>query len=603
MASSTQPRRRLGQTAQVFAYGHLLQTLPSKETRPTRPEPEWNAPPIDSSDESTSSPLKASGSPDLSEAELPATKKSALSGLRVPRLEPGRLSDDDGEASGHIKPTTFTSRRQNTRQGGYGSGQKRSRDPFEDGEGERDPFGMLSSSQPSQGQSKRVQTYKSRNIHGSAPSLKRTKSVKKTEEPVVKKAQNGFRVFDAEAALAKRMNPQYTPTANTDLRTVDGLPEKSEGNGWKEPPKLSGAKSSPARGTRRSSRNQPLPEKPAAEFHMPPAVPTRLNSAPNGKKDVAFMVPPTLPSTQPTKPATFKIPACLHRFAEIVDITSPSKESLNRQSTTSSYPSLAANTSSSTSSLSSPPSSPLLIAPSPSADILPPLSLPSNLLSLCPVCQVSVPASVLQDFTATYTASKPSSRLTVRQQAHFCRTHRTASAQETWHSRGYPTIDWAGLPTRLSKHHDLILSIIKNTTPKPSYYRTVFYQKVATGINRTALQAFTRMDEDGCAEMGYYGSKGAGIMMEYLIEHFKRPLRRLAQDDKVVVAGGGVSGFVQRVLVPELVVRLVGEDMGVGEAEEARRIVGESAELGALLCEEEEEVVEGEEEEGVGYGE
>jgi len=110
------------------------------------------------------------------------------------------------------------------------------------------------------------------------------------------------------------------------------------------------------------------------------------------------------------------------------------------------------------------------------------------------------------------------------------------------------------------------------------------------------------MNEDVGAEMGYYGSKGAGIMMEYLIEHFKRPLRRLAQDDKVVVAGGGVSGFVQRVLVPELVVRFVGEDMGVGE-EEARRVVGESAEVGALLCEEEEEVVEGEEEEGVGYGE
>jgi len=46
----------------------------------------------------------------------------------------------------------------------------------------------------------------------------------------------------------------------------------------------------------------------------------------------------------------------------------------------------------------------------------------------------------------------------------------------------------------------------------------------------------------------------------------------------------------------------VGEDMGVG-VEEARRVVGESAEVGALLCEEEEEVVEGEEEEGVGYGE
>lgn len=75
-----------------------------------------------------------------------------------------------------------------------------------------------------------------------------------------------------------------------------------------------------------------------------------------------------------------------------------------------------------------------------------------------------------------------------------------------------------------------------------------------------------------------------------------------------MVAGGGVSGFVQRVLVPELVCRLVGEDMGIadGDEDEVRRVVEEGVELGALLCEEEEEVVEGGEdgeEEGVGYGE
>ena len=204
-----QPRRRLGQTKEVLPYGHLLKTLPSEGTPNTRPEPEWNAPPIDSSDESPSPPLEASGSPDLSEAGIPTIKKPVRSGFRVPRLEAGSLSDDDGEADGHIKPTVFTSRRQNTRQGGYGSGQKRSRDLVEDGAGERDPFGMLSSSQLSQGQFKRVQTYKSRNIHSSAPSPKRTKSVKKIEEPVVKKAPNGFRIFDAEAALAKRMSAQH----------------------------------------------------------------------------------------------------------------------------------------------------------------------------------------------------------------------------------------------------------------------------------------------------------------------------------------------------------------------------------------------------------
>lgn len=607
MASSTQPRRRLGLTAHVLPHGHLLKNFPSKEARPTRPEPEWNAPPIDSSDESISPPVEASGSPDLSGSDLPASKKPVRSGFRVPSPEPGRLSDDDEEPAGHIKPTTFTSRPQNTRQGGYGSGQRRSRDLIENEDGERDLFGMLSSSQLSQGPPKRFQTYKSRNIHGSAPSPKRTKSVKKTGEPVAKKAENGFRTFDTEAALASRMNSRHLSTAHVDLRTVNGLSKKSEQNGWKEPPKLLGLKS-PNRGTRRSSRNQPLLEQPVAEFQMPPAVPPRLNSTANGKKDVAFVVPPTLPPAQTTKPATFKMPVCLQEFTGSVDLSSPSKGSLNRQSTTSSYPSVTADASSPTSSLSSPPSSPLLLPPSPSANLLPPSSSPPNPPSLCPVCLAPVSPSLLADFTATHTARKPSSRLTVRQQALFCRTHRTASAQETWHARGYPFIDWAALPARLATHHAFILSVIKNTTPTPSYYRNVFSQKVATGINRTAVQAFQRAGEDGGAEMGYYGSKGAGIMMDYLIEHFQRPLRRLAQGDKVVVAGGGVSGFVQRVLVPELVCRLVGEDMGIadGDEDEVRRVVEEGVELGALLCEEEEEVVEGGEdgeEEGVGYGE
>ena len=45
---------------------------------------------------------------------------------------------------------------------------------------------------------------------------------------------------------------------------------------------------------------------------------------------------------------------------------------------------------------------------------------------------------------------------------------------------------------------------------------------------------------------------------------------------------GGVSGFVQAVLVPELAEQLVGEDMKVS-AETAREIIDESAELGDLL--------------------
>lgn len=53
---------------------------------------------------------------------------------------------------------------------------------------------------------------------------------------------------------------------------------------------------------------------------------------------------------------------------------------------------------------------------------------------------------------------------------------------------------------------------------------------------------------------------------------------------------GGVSGFVQAVLVPELAQRLVMEDMRVGD-DRARDVIVESAELGDLLNPEAEEKV------------
>ena len=78
--------------------------------------------------------------------------------------------------------------------------------------------------------------------------------------------------------------------------------------------------------------------------------------------------------------------------------------------------------------------------------------------------------------------------------------------------------------------------------------------------------------------------------MDCLVTSFSRPLRRLAKTDKLIVASGGVSAFVQAVLVPELAVSLVKEDMRVDD-EAARLIIEESSKLGELVNEEEEEVV------------
>ena len=79
-------------------------------------------------------------------------------------------------------------------------------------------------------------------------------------------------------------------------------------------------------------------------------------------------------------------------------------------------------------------------------------------------------------------------------------------------------------------------------------------------------------------------------MMDHLIGVHAGQLRRLSGTDKLIASCGGVSTYVQAVLVPELATAVVGDDLGVG-AEDARKVLGESAEVGRLLCEEVDDVI------------
>lgn len=74
---------------------------------------------------------------------------------------------------------------------------------------------------------------------------------------------------------------------------------------------------------------------------------------------------------------------------------------------------------------------------------------------------------------------------------------------------------------------------------------------------------------------------------------FSDKIRRVAVSSKLMASmgvSGGVSGYVQTVLVPEMAQGLVMEDLGVG-AEEARRVIAESSDIGDAVHEEEEEKV------------
>lgn len=73
------------------------------------------------------------------------------------------------------------------------------------------------------------------------------------------------------------------------------------------------------------------------------------------------------------------------------------------------------------------------------------------------------------------------------------------------------------------------------------------------------------------------------------MSRFASKLRRLAASDKLI-SSGGVSRYVQAVLVPELAVLLIKDDMGLDE-DRAREVMRDSVDIGNLLNEEEDETI------------
>ncbi|MCJ1477525.1 hypothetical protein MMC13_006197 [Lambiella insularis] len=552
------PKRRMGLTKVDLGYSlHPNIQLNAKEQKSPKPEPAVDAPPVDSSDESILSNADVSPPRALSEDELPTTDKAKREGYRV-QILPMKVLDDSDTENGHIKPTTFTSSGRDGRGARYVLDKKRTME----GIPEDDDVMILSQSS----QNKRSKTYKSKNLHGSDPPARQKKAHKQPGN-VVTTGTNGFKAINTDT-----ITTPFNKSSSTKAKKT-----------FKEPPKLSFEVTSPVRGTRRSVRIHCAGDTPKDTFQLPPTIPPRLTKLSKPETKSSFVAPPFLINGQASEVVgSFKMPAHRQEMTCDVDLTDipSSKETSNHYSISSV---------SSISSLSSPPSSPILAASAIDIDLstfssmTPPPSAQST-LTLCPFCQDPISASALLAFTAE---RKTSHRLTVRQQAHFCRIHKTESARETWKIRGYPNINWSAIPARIERHHDFIISLMQDM--RPSFYRTLLMQKVASGKSRTAVQALMDDGVDVAAEMGYYGSKGASIMMEHIVSKYSKEIRQLAGADKVVAAAGEVSGFAQSVLVPELVCRFVMEDMNLITEEEGRRVCAESADLGFFLCEAEDD--------------
>ena len=227
---------------------------------------------------------------------------------------------------------------------------------------------------------------------------------------------------------------------------------------------------------------------------------------------------------------------------------------------------------------------------------------PNQLTAQCPLCSQPVSNTLLEEFTirhsssSTKSKSPPRPRLTSHLQQKFCREHRAQTAQETWQAQGYPTIDWETLATtRITRHLSAMRSILQNTTP--SFYRDRLVDAAHAGKGRRNLLKYLKEGVLDVAKFGYYGPRGAKVAAEAITLRLSRELVEASNTD-LVVRDVGVAGFVQAVLVPELLGRWVTEDRGLrlegdGWRDEVRTVLEESNEMGALVNEDEDRVVAG----------
>ncbi|KAK3986682.1 RTC4-like domain-containing protein [Cladorrhinum sp. PSN332] len=211
---------------------------------------------------------------------------------------------------------------------------------------------------------------------------------------------------------------------------------------------------------------------------------------------------------------------------------------------------------------------------SPLTDLDSPIALDSA--PMCPLCKKEVD----KDYHSNFTKSNPV--WTVQNMQRFCKGHTKHSAKAFWAEQGYPKIKWLELDDRISQHLPLLRSILEGK--QSSHYSDLFKDKIKSGHNRTLL----RSDELNLTP-GYYGIRGLRQMSENLIHEFSAILRKRALEDNLIGARG-YSTYLQAVLVPELAVRLIMDDMTVGE-EEARKALRESSWVGEVLHDEIADVV------------
>ena len=125
----------------------------------------------------------------------------------------------------------------------------------------------------------------------------------------------------------------------------------------------------------------------------------------------------------------------------------------------------------------------------------------------CPFCKQPLEEDFLEEHTNI------NRRLSIRQQAQFCKAHKKRTAEDEWKRRQYPKIDWPNFQNYLNSFHNVLDDILQQK--RSSFYRNAFEDVVMGRKNKTTKTVREGLlDENRIEELipGYYGSRGARMM-------------------------------------------------------------------------------------------
>jgi hypothetical protein len=130
---------------------------------------------------------------------------------------------------------------------------------------------------------------------------------------------------------------------------------------------------------------------------------------------------------------------------------------------------------------------------------------------ICPICGDKIETDFWDSFQLNSCFGK---RMNLRLQEKFCQAHKARNAGDIWKDRGYPTIDWSKLPSRLSMHHKHIRAVLDGTYESP--YRKQ-HAKILTSKKGKSAASVVSSGNFATLRAGYYGTKGEKLMYVFFL--------------------------------------------------------------------------------------